>query len=135
MPSELNPIPRPIPTSARTNAMITKTMTAITAIANALSQPQSKKCLISPSHIINIIIEETIPPKREPTSQFTIEPITMPSTTIQMASVNLAFCLPASALPTSHSTGATTIIATTICIKNPIQSKTDHYVVIYVWCF
>ena len=101
MPSEpkLNPMPMPI--SARTKTMIAKTITAMIAIANALSQPQSKKCLINASHTTNMIIEAIMPPINQPT----MEPMTMPSTTIQMASVNLAFCLPASALPTSQRYG------------------------------
>ena len=111
---KLNPMP--IPINAKTKTMITKTITAMTAITNALIQPQSKKCLISASQTMNMIIEAMMPP----INQSTTEPMTMPKTTIQMASVNFAFCLPASALPTSQSTGATTMMATTICIKSPI---------------
>lgn len=112
-------MPMPIPISASKKTMTTKTIIAINAIANALSQPQSKKCLMSPSQTKNIIIDAIKPPINQPT----IAPMTMPNTTIQMASVNLAFSLPAKALPTSQSIGAMMIIAMTICIKTPIISK------------
>ena len=41
--------------------IITWIITATTAIKNAFTHPQSKKCLIKPSHIINDIIEPIIP--------------------------------------------------------------------------
>ena len=67
-------MPMPIPISASTKAMMTKTITAITAITNALNQPQSKKCLMSPSQTKNMIIDAIMPPINQPI----IEPMTMP---------------------------------------------------------
>jgi hypothetical protein len=46
-------------------AIITKNITASMAIASALSQPVSKKCLINPSRIISSIIDAIMPePKK-----------------------------------------------------------------------
>lgn len=95
------------------NEMITKTITETTAIANAFSHPQSKKCFINASQTTNIIIADIKLPAKAPTTA----PIIVPRTTIQMASVNFALSLPANALPTSQSIGAITIIPTTICIS------------------
>ena len=116
-----NGSPRPItamPISASMKTIITKTITAITAIANAISHPQSKKCLINASQTTNMIIAAIKPPISAPT----IAPMKTPRATIQMASVNFAFCLPTSALPTSQSTGATMMMATIMLIKSPIKS-------------
>lgn len=87
-------------------------------MAKALNQPQSKKCLINPSHTISVIINPMIPNP----NALMIAPITTPNTTIQMASVNFAFCFPARDLPTSQRIGAIKITATTICIKRAIRS-------------
>jgi hypothetical protein len=116
-----SPSPRPItamPTKASIATITTKTITATTAIANAISQPQSKKCLIRASQITNMMIAATKPPTKAPT----IAPITTPRTTIQIASVNLAFSFPTKALQTSHKMGATTIMPTTMLIKRPTIS-------------
>ena len=51
----------PKPIIANITAMIMKTITAITAIAKAFNQPQSKKCLIKPSQTTNMIIDAIQP--------------------------------------------------------------------------
>lgn len=71
---------------------------ATIAIMNAFPHPQSKKCLIKPSHMINDIIAPIIPERNAPT----IPPITAPRTTIHIASVNFAFSGPTNAFPASH---------------------------------
>jgi hypothetical protein len=114
-------IPSPItaiPIKANTAIKTMKTTTAIIAIANAISQPQSKKCLINASQTMNMIKAAIKPPMRAPT----IAPITTPRMTIQIASVNFAFSLPTSVLPTSQSMGAMIITATTTLINSPIRS-------------
>jgi hypothetical protein len=112
------PIPIPMPIIASKNTIIMKTSTEITAITNAFIQPVSKKCLIKPSQTKNIIIDAIKPP----TNTFTTVPIMIPRTTIQIASVNFALCLPAKALPTNQRIGAITIMATTICINKATKS-------------
>ena len=118
MPKKPSDSPIPMPMIASITTMIMKTMTAITAITNAFSQPQSKKCLINASQTINIIIADIKLPRKAPT----IAPMTVPKTTIQIASVLFAFCPPTNALPTSQRIGATTIMPTTICISNATKS-------------
>ena len=98
--------PIPIPIIASIATIIMKTMTAITAIANAFNHPQSKKCFINASQTMNIIIADIKLPTRAPTTA----PMIVPITTIQMASVNFALSFPTNALPTSQSIGATTIM-------------------------
>jgi len=71
---------------------------AIIAIRNALPHPQSKKCLTRASQRINDIIAPIMPEKKAPR----IAPITDPRTTIQTASLNLAFSAPTKALPASQ---------------------------------
>jgi len=68
-----------MPMIASIATMIMKTITAITAIANAFSHPQSKKCLINASQTTNIIIADIKLPTKTPTTA----PITVPRTTIQ----------------------------------------------------
>ncbi len=124
------PSPIPIPIKANTNNMMMKAITETMAIANALSQPQSKKCFISRSHTKNIIIDAIKPPIKAPI----IAPIIMPKTTIQIASVNFALSFPAKERPTSQSIGAMTIIATTICIKSPTISIFFLFLIIFSDC-
>ena len=99
-----------MPINASTATITMKIITAIIAIANAIIHPQSKKCLISASQITNIITAAIRPLLKAPTTA----PITVPRTTIHIASVNFAFSLPASALPANQSTGATIMVPTTI---------------------
>jgi len=73
--------------------MIMKIITAIIAITSAFNHPQSKKRLISASQIMNIMGAAIKPPTKAPTAA----PITVPRTTIHIASVNLALSFPASA--------------------------------------
>ena len=61
----MNGIPRPItaiPIKASRATITTKTITETTAIANAISQPQSKKCFINASQTMNIIRDAINPP-------------------------------------------------------------------------
>jgi len=51
-----------------------------------LGNPQSKKCFINASQTMNIIIADI----KLPTKAATTEPIIVPRTTIQIASVNFA---------------------------------------------
>ena len=93
--------------------IITWIITATIAIRNAFIQPQSKKCLIKPNHIINDIIEPIIPDRNAPSSP----PMTAPSITIHIASVNFAFSGPTNALPASHTNNEFTMMLITTAIS------------------
>jgi hypothetical protein len=110
-----------MPMNAKMAVTTMKIITETTAIANAISQPQSKKCLISPSQTMNIIMAAIIPPMKRLKSP-TMLPITIPRVTIQIASVNFAFSLPTSVLPTIQRMGETTIMPTMMLINNPMIS-------------
>ena len=94
-------IPTIIPRIKDITAKIT---TATMLIISAFSHPQSKKCLIKPSHIINNIIDAIIPE----TKALNTAPITVPKTTIHKASMNLAFEPPTRILPAIQRTGVST---------------------------
>lgn len=106
-----------MPINASTNAIATKITAAMMLIANAFSHPQSKKCFTNARIITNIIREEMIPSKKKPK----IELITVPSTTIHIASVTFAFCPPTNILPEIQSDGASTTMLTTILTISPIK--------------
>jgi hypothetical protein len=61
-------------TSASIATMTMKIITAITAITNAFSHPQSKKCLINASHTMNIITADIKLPTKNPTTAPIIVP-------------------------------------------------------------
>lgn len=92
--------------------------TAIIAITRAFIQPQSKKCLIKSNQRINTIIDPKIPE----TNALRAPPITEPSTTIQIASVNFAFSEPTIILPASQTTKELTITVITILINKKLIS-------------
>jgi hypothetical protein len=98
------------PMMASTVTMIMKITTAMITMANALNHPQSKKCLINASQMMNMMSAPIEPPTKAPTTV----PITIPKTTIHSASVNLALSFPASAIPDNQRTGATIITDTMI---------------------
>ncbi len=58
----------PMPMIASTATIIMKTITAITAITNGFSHPQSKKCLINARQMTNIITAELRLPTKIPTT-------------------------------------------------------------------
>ena len=103
--------------------IITWIITATTAIKNAFPQPQSKKCLIKPNHIINDTIAPIIPDRNAPI----IPPNTAPRITIQTASVNFAFSDPTNALPASHTNNELikTLITTAISKYEMFDKSSD----------
>lgn len=102
--------PIPIPTIAN-RAIITANMITDTSdIAKAFNHPQSKKCFTSPSNIIKRIIDAIIPENNELKTVL----ITVPRTTIQIASTNFALLLPTKIRPANQRTGAIIIIFTII---------------------
>jgi hypothetical protein len=108
--------PRIIPNITITIIMI---ITAINAIAKAITHPQSKKCLISPSHIMKVIIaERRIGRFNAPMASL----IMIPRRTIQMASKNFALSFPTRDLPEIHRNGTTIIVVTTTLIRNSTGS-------------
>ena len=112
----------PIPIMANIIASIAITIanitTATTAIMNAFIHPQSKKCLISASQIINNIIVAIKLPINAPTTVFMI----IPRKAIQSASVNFALSFPAINLPEIQRAGESNTVPITICIIVPIRS-------------
>ena len=107
----------------RTKVMTAKTMTATMLIINAFSHPQSKKCLIKPSHIISNIIDAIIPEIKA----LKTAPITVPRITIHKESMILAFEPPTRIRPAIHRTGVSTRIFTIMLIN--IVSKLKVIVV------
>ncbi len=100
----------PIPIIANMIASIAITIanitTATTAITNAFSHPQSKKCLINASQIISNIMVAIKLPMNAPTTVFII----VPRNTIQSASVNFALSFPAISLPEIQRAGDSNIV-------------------------
>ena len=85
-------------------------ITATIDIAKAFNHPQSKKCFTNPSKIIKRITEAIIPENNELKTVL----ITVPNTTIQIASTNFALLLPTKILPANQRTGAIIMILTII---------------------
>jgi len=84
-----------------TRAIIIQIIMATIAIASAINHPVSKKCFTNASQTNSTMIAAIIPAKR----YWKIPPITIPRTTIHIASVNFALSLPASSLPAIYRTG------------------------------
>jgi len=87
-------------------ATAANTMIAKMEMASAFSHPQSKKCFTKASHIISRMMAAMKPEKKAPNNV----PITVPRTTIQMASVNFAFSFPTMALPDNQRKGEIIIV-------------------------
>ena len=107
----------------RTKVMTAKITTATMLIISAFSHPQSKKCLIKPSHKISNIIDAIIPEIKA----LKIAPIAVPNITIHKESMNLAFEPPTRIRPAIHRTGVSTKIFTIMLIN--IVSKLKVIVV------
>lgn len=107
------------PISPSIKAIAANMMIANRVIASAFSHPQSKKCLIMRSQSISWMTAATKPVNIAPKS----EPTTVPTTIIQMASVNFAFSFPTSALPASQRTGERIMTFTITFTKNDTISS------------
>ncbi len=82
-------------------------------MAKAISHPQSKKCLISPSQTMNMMTAPSKPGMNEPMIALRM----VPRRTIQIASRNFALSFPTRDLPDIQRNGATIIVPTMILIR------------------
>ncbi len=141
------PTPKPISTKMKPMIIqrIIAIITATRLMANALSQPQSKKCFTSASQMISrtryeingaiscrkadwAVMEVIVPSSKFSKAKFMKKNTTVPVMTIQSASVNLAFCLPAMNRPESQSAGTTMITQNTIWINSVISKEVQSNV-------
>lgn len=104
----------PNPMIANIATITAKMITATIEIASAFSHPVSKKYFTVASQSNSWMMEALIPVKKAPKSV----PTTVPSMTIQMASVNFALSFPTIALPDSQRTGDSIIVFTIMFIAS-----------------